>query len=249
MRSRFALALALWLGAGSLAHAAIGAGNTMGSHNQTSAQNTNVLTTVTNDCPIGSAAYLVAAYTTIASTLSSVVDSGGNAWQTPIDNTTTTGLGIAVAYTMNTTADIPIGGTVTATFAGNTASTIVVQCLKLAAKNNMLDVHGKTATGAAASSASVASGTLASADELVATFVAGSGPMGTLGSACSGFANIGGSSQTTTPSVYGQVSRPAATPSLSCAPAWTNSITYVTDMFSFAGLWGGDIARFGAGAH
>ena len=129
---------------------------------------------------------LLASHITVADTLSSVADSAGNTWQTPIDVNVGTGVGQGIAYAANTTANVPVGSTVTATFSGSTVAQISVRCVsRRADANTPIDKHNNFTTGTASTSATVSTGTLSQATELIIGFVslAGSGSGNTLAQA------------------------------------------------------------------
>lgn len=223
-----ALGLALlWGGAAQAALAAV----TLGNHNQAAAT-TNVLTTVTNDCPVGSLIFILTAYTTVADTLVSVTDSAGNTWQTPIDNVTGTGIGIGVGYAKNSTVDLPIGGTITATFGGSVTTSVVGVCISGAATTTPLDIHNINTTGLAATSATTLnSGTLNNSVELVI------GVFGTASTASSPTCNgsFGGGFQLNgIPSAKICALAVASTASVAFTPSWTNVNNYASDMLSFS---------------
>lgn len=217
------------------AYAVIGTPAQLG-HKETVAASTGVITTAANDCPVGSTIVLAAAYTTIADTLSGVVDSAGNVWQTPIDNTTATTVGIGFVYALNTTVDLPIGGTITATFGGATNSQVRAMCISGLLPTAALDTHNHTATGTGTTATSVATGTLAQANELVfgelgtATSAAGYTPGG-------GYSNYA-TTNTNTPSVTLSFKTVAATTTVTFAPSWTTSSNYVSNILSFKGVAG-----------
>lgn len=238
------LCVSLWLP--TPVDAAIGGGVSLG-HTVQSSSTTNVITTATNDCPVGSLIVLAASYTTIANPLSSVADSGGNSWSTPQDTITVTGVGIAFAYATNTAFDLPTGGTITATFGGSTTSATAAACIPRAAKNNALDARNNSASGTSGtSSITVTSPTLASADENVLCLLANSVALGS--NSATGYSALV-SSGSTTPNILIYRMTVTANAAVSCAPTWTNSGSYVTDLISFAGLWGGNLSTLGAGAH
>lgn len=208
----------------------VGTPATLGLTNST-ASATGVITTATNDCPVGSTIILAAAYTTIADTLSGVADSGGNAWQTPVDNTTATTVGIGFAYALNTAHDLPIGGTITATFGGATNSQVRAICVQGLALAAALDAHNHTATGTAASATSVATGTLSQANEFVL------GMLGTAATAAGYTPGVGYSNYSTgntnAPSITMSFKTVFATTSATYAPGWTTSTNYVSNIVSF----------------
>jgi hypothetical protein len=199
----------------------------------TTAATTGVITTITNDCPVGSTIVLFANHLTVADTLSSVADSGPNTWQAPVDETAGTGTAIAFAYAKNTTVDIPIGGTITATFAGATNSGVVAACISGASTTSPLDVHNNTATGLAATSATtVNTGTLSQATEVVIGFTGFSGnPSST--NACNGSYTRLDFNASATGGFIECSLVVASTASVAYSPTWTNSVNYVTNVISF----------------
>jgi hypothetical protein len=90
---------------------------------------TNTFTTTTNACPAGSLIILWANYESTSDAPSSVTDSAGNTYQTPIDNIAGSGIGIGIVYAKNTSANLPVGGTITATFAGSVTSRVGASCV------------------------------------------------------------------------------------------------------------------------
>lgn len=214
------------------AQAVIGTPAQLG-HKETTGATTGVITTAANDCPVGSTIVLAAAYATTASTLSTVADSAGNVWQTPVDNTAGASVGVAFAFAYNTTVDLPIGGTITATFAGSTNSQTRAMCVSGLFPAAALDTHNHTATGTATTATSVATGTLAQANELIF------GELATAATA-SGYTPGGGYSNyattnTNAPSVTLSFKSVAATTTVTFAPGWTSSSNYVSNILSFKG--------------
>jgi hypothetical protein len=195
-----------------------------------SAALTNVLTTNANDCPIGSLIVLQASYLTIADTLSSVADSAGNTWQTPIDNTTTTGLGLGWAYAKNTTVDLPGGATITATFAGSTISDVGALCVSNADKTAPLDTHNHTAVGSASTTATtVSTGTLSNTQEIV---IGGLTKNVIEGITCNGgMTKITVNNQNPAINMCTLIVQSQA--SVSFTPNWPTPDTYVTSLLSF----------------
>lgn len=204
---------------------------TLGSAHGTAAT-TRALTTATNDCPIGSLIVAETANVTIIDTLSSVVDSAGNTWQTPIDNLSGTGIGIGWAYAVNSTVDLPIGGTITATFSGSTTSALSAVCIGGAATSSPLDVHNQSANGLAASSATtVNSGTLSQANEILLGGLNTATTSGTVTCGGSFTKTNAGASATPNPTICTLIV--AATTSVAFSPTWTTSPNYITDLISF----------------
>lgn len=239
MLKRLILGLTFALLAASQAQAAITVA-TLGSHAQTTAA-TNVLTTVTNDCPIHSTIILLAANATAADTLTGVTDSAGNTWQSPVDATAGTGVGLATAYAINTTVDLPVGGTITASFTSNTTFINAI-CVQNLANTTPLDTHNPPpSTGSAATSAtSVATGTLRSSAELIVGSLGGNVAMGTF-TCPAGFTkpsinNSGG------PSLLMCYEVVASSSSVGFAPTWTNSANYVNNVVSFSDTNSGAVA-------
>lgn len=196
------------------------------------ASTTNTVTSAVGDCPIGSTIVVIAAYATIADTLTSVTSSPANTFQVPVDNITGTGAGIGVAYAKNTTADVPqTTGTVTATFAGSVASRVVTMCLTGASAAAPLDIHGVTAQGLASTSATTTNtGALAGSTEFVIGAVASPTSAGTL--TCGGsYSSLFTPVSTPSLGVCGQAV--ASSASVAFSPAWTNTVNYVTDLVTF----------------
>lgn len=217
------------------ARAGIANAVTLGFHNQAAAT-TNVLTTATNDCPVGSLAYILTGYTTIADTLSSVTDNstgGPNSWVV-IENKTTTGIGLGVAYAV-VTHDIAVGNTITGTFAGSVTSEIYGTCVPSGVVTvSPLDISNKSQNGlAAAAAASVSTGTLAQPVEIL---------MGTLATAAdSGITTAGGSwtnlgRSTSTPGLMTSFQIVSVTTTVAWAPTWVTNNNYVTDISTFKGI-------------
>lgn len=203
---------------------------TIGMHHMTTGT-TNVLTTTTNDCPVGSLIVVTAGYVTVADTLSSVIDSAGNTWATPFDNIAGTGIGIGWAYAVNTANDLPIGGTITATFGGSVATQLNAVCISGAATAAPLDVASQSANGASATSATtVNSGTLSQANEiLIGGFVSATASNTVT---CGGsYTRINTASGTPSGTMCTQIV--SSTSSVSFAPTWVTSANYVTDLVSF----------------
>jgi hypothetical protein len=201
---------------------------------------TNVLTTSGSDCPIGSLPVVATVYLTIADTLSSVADNVSNTWQAPFDNITGTLVGVGSAYAINTTADISVGKTITATFAGSTPSGIAGICITGAATTSPLDVSNKTQQGTAATAAtSVSTGTLAQANEIVVGVLVGTVAIGvvTCGTGWTKLPTLSNANGSVTICV--QIV--AATTSVSFAPTWANTANYVTDVYSFKAAGGATI--------
>lgn len=233
----------------SQAHAAVSVIASLSSHNQV-ASATNITTNGAVACQVGQTITLFAAYTTITSTLQSVVDSAGNTYSAPVDNVTNTGVGMGFAVAVNIATILPsTTGTITATFSGLTTSEIYARCDGGVAKNNSLDSHNNTSTGLAATSASsVATGALSSADELVFGFTVAPTSFGTV-TPTAGFVLPGSSPTTTTPAIAVGTQAVSAASSVAWAPTWTNAVNYVTNVVSLAGLWGGQLALTGGGQH
>lgn len=238
MRRRLAASIVLcvallWAQAAQAALAAV----SLGSH-AVGSSTANPITTAGNACPVGSTIVLMADHNVVASTLASVADSAGNTWQTPLDEVSTTSQAIAFAYAKGTTVNLPIGGTITATFSGATPSGVAAICISGASGSSPLDTHAHTQVGLAATSAtSVSTGVLAQATELVVGLVGQN--------AASGVVTCGGSfTQTVTNSAANGstticTQAVAATTSVAFAPTWVNSAAYGSDVISFQAPFGG----------
>lgn len=205
---------------------------TLGNHNQ-AASATNILTTVTNSCVAGSTVVLSSAYVVLADTLASVTDSAGNTWKTPFDNITGTGVGVGFAYAANTTADLPVGATITATFNGSTNTTIAAACVRSMTGTIATDTTAATSQGLAATSATtVNSGSLATSTDVAFGFLAAPTSQGT--ATCNGSYSKTGNS-VTTPSITTCFQILASSSSLAFSPTWTNAVNYVSDLITFKG--------------
>lgn len=199
---------------------------------------TDVITTSTNDCPVGSLAIVLAGYSTIADTLSSVSDnsSGGpNTW-TVIDNTTRTGLGLGIAYS-NVAHDIAIADTITLTFAGSTASGASAICVVSGiVSSSPLDTHNHTSTGTTSPASSVSTGILAQASELVLGNVTTSNSTTNDFTVGGSFTEIGTFDGAIGADVSFGYQIVSSTASVDWAPSWSVTTTaYVSDVVSFKG--------------
>lgn len=234
MMKRLLLTLALLAGSVAPAYAALSLAN-LGQHN-VPGNATNILTTATNACAAGSLIVVQASYGTLADPLSSVVDSAGNTYQTPIDVISGTSIGSAWAYAINTSSNLPVGGTITATFAGANANAIQAVCIGGADTSTPLDKSNNTAQGTGTTSAStVSTGTLSNTAEVVLGTLANPTAPGTV--TCGGsFTKIAFNG---TPSVNLCYQIVASSSSVSFAPTWVNSVNYVTDLISFQAPGGG----------
>lgn len=211
---------------------AIGTPLLLGSHNSAAAT-TNALTTATNDCPVGSLIVVFAAYSTVADTVSGVTDSAGNTYVV-LDNFVGTGIGVAICYCVNSAFDLPVGGTITVTFGGATASSISAVTVPNAATASPVDKHAITDSGLAATTTNAMStGVLAQADSIIFNLVGtAAGPGVTTASA--GFTKIAGLSGT--PTVFPEYKIVASTVSTSCTPTWGTANNYAADMVVFKGV-------------
>lgn len=214
---------------------AIGTPLGLGTHNQV-ASGTNILTTSTNDCPVGSFIIVYVSFTTIADTLSSVADSAGNSY-TVLENELGTAIGIGIAYCISSTFDLPVGGTITATMGGTVTSEIGASCVSGIAISSPIDVSAKTSNGlAATAAASVSTGTLSQPTEILFGLLACTASTGaiTLGGSWNQLANSSSSASTPTVTIAYQIV--SSTASVAWAPTWSTARNYVTDLITVKGL-------------
>jgi len=179
--------------------------------------------------------FLAAAYTTVADTLTSVADSAGNTWAAAFDNNNTTGIGMGLDYALNTTVDLPVGGTITATLVGTGTSTTSAFCVQGIGVLSALDISNQVSTGLAATSATtVNTGTLNFNNELV---------IGILATATSGAGYAPGGSfvtqgtvDTDIPSINFGTQVVGTNASVASSPTWTGASNYVSDVVTFKGV-------------
>lgn len=191
------------------------------------------LVTTGADCPIHSLVVVVVAFANPAATITSGQDDSGNTYQTPIDSTAGTSIGLGIVYAQNTTVDIPLGANITANFSTTVTTQISAICVSGIATTAALDTHAHTSTGLAATSASVVStGTLAQASELIIAVVVGNNALGTVTPSGS-FVNSGTVSASPGSQIMYQIV--AATTTVSSTPGWGSSSNYVSDILSFKG--------------
>lgn len=203
-------------------------------HRQT-ALATNVLTTAGSDCPVGSLIVVYTAYLTVVDTLSSVTDSAGNTYQAPFDNIAGTLVGVGWAYAKSSTVDLPIGGTITATFAGAETSKVGALCISASHPASPLDTSNHTDNGVAATaSANVNTGTLTNATEVVIGLLALASTTATAN--CNGSYALALASIANSPSLQVCTQAVASTASVGFAPTWSDANNYVTDLVSFQGV-------------
>jgi hypothetical protein len=202
----------------------------LGTHFQ-STSGTNVLTTAGNACPTGSTIILFWSSVTTSSTLSSVADSAGNTWQTPIDNNTGNTVHLAFAYAVNTGSSLAIGGTITATNSLSAGTNVGAICGGGLATSSPLDKSGLFQTGASATSATTNStGTLTLANELIVGGLAINNNSGTI--TCGGsFAKT--VTSTTGPSFAICTLIVSSTASVGWNPSWVNANSYNDDLVTF----------------
>lgn len=194
------------------------------------AATTATLTTATNAAPVGSLIVVFARYTTVADTLSSVADSAGNSY-TLLENITGTGIGIGIAYCAGSTVNLPVGGTITGTFAGATNSTITSGVVSNAA-SVPVDAHNKTSQGlAATTTGAIATGVLTQADEVIFSFT-GTVSTGTPWTDDAAFTVLTGAISASHRVSYKVVS---STASVSATTTWSGANNYVCDLVSFKG--------------
>lgn len=207
---------------------AIGTPLNLGNHDQ-AASTTNILTTSVNDAPVGSLIVLLVAFTTVADTLSSVADSAGNTYVV-IGNKTGTGIGVGIAHCSNSAFDLPVGGTITATFAGSV--TTKISAIVVSGCNGGVDKSGIVDSGlAAVTTAAMVTGVLAVADELIVNLVGTAGTAATF-TQSSGFTKIG-QNITTAPGILSSYKIVAVTTSVSCTSTWTTANNYAALMVTF----------------
>lgn len=193
---------------------------------------TLVLTTTT-DGPVGSLIVLGTRTGSAASVLSSVADSAGNTWTVLDAGSSVTNIP-GCAYAKNSSVDLPSGGTITATFSG-TAGTKSVEAFYITGCDNTApaDAHNQTSSGTATSATSVATGTLAQADEIVLGLAGlGNTSGGFTGDAA--FTNIG-NTDTTNGGLFAAYKIVASTASQAWVPTWTTSRNYGSNVVSFKG--------------
>lgn len=229
---RLFIALFTLLAFAAPADAAITLAN-LGQHSVASSA-TNQLTTAVNACAAGSTIVVQVSQST--GTLSSVADSAGNTYQTPLDNIAGTTINIAFAYAINTNSNLAAGGTITLTMSASSANAMQAVCLQGLSTTAPLDTSNHTAQGAATTSASsVATGALADTNEII---------LATLGNPTApGSVTCGGSytkiAFNGTPSINLCYQIVASSSSVAFAPTWVNSVTYVTDVISMKTTGGG----------
>lgn len=200
-----------------------------------------VLTTVA-DCPVGSLIVLFdGGATAVANNLSSIADSASNSYAAPFDGHVNAAAfaNLIWANAINTAHDLPLGGTITSTYANNSTNhSFLAICITGAATASPLDISAKTANGAgvaATSATTVNSGTLGQANEVVLAGEAFGGNSGTV--TCGGAytkyeTQVSGSTGIAT--LCGQVV--ASTASVAFSPTWGTSQTWITDLISFKGV-------------
>lgn len=238
MRRLASLALFLALLSGPC-EAALSIG-TMGSNHQATL-NTNALTTVTTSCPTGSLIVVLAGFTTIADSISSVSDGTTNTY-TSVDDLNGTGISLEWAYSFNTANAVNTGSTITVTFNGTLTSEIGAVCIQGAATTAPLDVSNQSAQGTLSTAATaVNSGTLAQASEILLGGVAWPTTPGTRSCQGSGSgtwnSTTAGPTSTPTISICSQIV--SSTSSVSFAPSWGTTNSYITDLVSFKAPGGG----------
>lgn len=190
------------------------------------------LTTTTNDCPVGSLIVVGAAYS-VTGSLTSVTDSAGNTYVSPIDNIAGTGGGIAWSYAINTGVDLPIGGTITANFATATTTRISVICVQGIATSAPLDRSNNTAQGLAATSATtVTTPALRQTHEIVVGGLASGSAVGTNNCGTGYTKQVNGSTGAAVMVVCTIIV--SSQSAVSFLPTWTSSVNYVTDVITFS---------------
>lgn len=187
------------------------------------------MTVAVNSAPVGSLIVVFCKYITIADTLSGVVDSAGNTYIL-LENFTGTGIGLGIAYCEGSTVNLPIGGTITATFAGATNNAISAAVVSGIALSGSIDKHNNTAQGVAATTTgAVTTGTLAQSDEVAFMYVpttAGAGGF----TPAAGFTALAGASAVAFSVSYDVV---AVNTSISNTTTWVNSVGFVADLITF----------------
>lgn len=199
----------------------------------TSASATGVITTATNDCPIGSLIVVFAGYVTFADEIASVSDSAGNLYRAPIDQLGGTAVNIGWVYAVNTTVDLPVGGTITVTFEGAVNNAVAAVCISGAATTNPLDLSNISVEGIAQTTATTTNtGTLNHANEVILAGAAFSANPGTKNCNGTWVKTINGASLTPTIIICTLVVTTTATQAFT--PSWTLPVNYITDILSFS---------------
>lgn len=212
---------------------AIAYGGNLGKNNAVGAT-TNVLTTSGFAAPPGSLIVVTVSFATVADTLTSVSDSAGNTYVV-LENETGTGIGVGWAYCVNSTTNLPIGGTITGTFGGSVTTELTANYVTGIVLVGPVDVSAKTSNGlAATAAASVATGTLSQANEILFAVIGAPTTFGAVTFGGSWLAAIGAGAATPALAVGYQIV--ASTASVAWAPTWVNAVNYVSDLISFKGL-------------
>lgn len=222
----FALLALLWA---QTAAAAIGF-TAMGS---TSGSASSLVLTVTNSCPAGDIVVAMAVWETISVSANALSDSGSNTWSSNIDTNATSGLRASMlSYSVLTTG--LTGGTSTITFpfsASQSSGAVGAMCITGAVVTT-LDTHNNIVNGIASTTATtVSTGTLGNATEAVVGLIAtNTGTSYSCGGSFSLETNHNGGVSAGIAMCAQAVSSNA---SVSFAPSWTNSSTYISNVVSF----------------
>ena len=181
---------------------------------------------MTVDAPIGSTIIAGVNPSSPLATILTVVDSAGNTYALSQSAGSASVDGSAVAYSINTTHDLPIGGTLTVTTSDGGPWTGWA-VWKIANANNGADKSVNTA--GSSTTFSLSSGTLTQAIEIAitSTLTIGSGS-GVTFTESSGFTNLTGAGAGSFGGMSYKIT--AATTALAYAPSWTPTGPYSSAM-------------------